>query len=121
MNLTLATHLPDNLMANDTNNLTTRNKVWKNEANLSALKSSVQCELSNLHNKIDRFMETFNQAISNIETKPYLKFLQDNIEFLQCELRYKDEIIKTDGNSNRCSGKTTFKQATATDRKQHFI
>ena len=53
-----------------------------------------QCALSTLHNKIDRFMETFNKTISNFETKPY-EILQDNIEFLQNELRSKDEIIKT--------------------------
>ena len=39
-------------------------------------------------------METFNKTISNSETKPY-EILQDNIEFLQNELRSKDEIIKT--------------------------
>ena len=39
-------------------------------------------------------METFNKTISNFETKPY-EILQDNIEFLQNELRSKDEIIKT--------------------------
>ena len=50
--------------------------------------------LSTLHNKIDRFMETFNKTISNFETKPY-EILQDNIKFLQNELRCKDQIIKT--------------------------
>ena len=39
-------------------------------------------------------MKTFNKTISNFETKPY-EILQDNIEFLQSELRSKDEIIKT--------------------------
>ena len=39
-------------------------------------------------------METFNKTISNFENKPY-EILQDNIEFLQNELRSKDEIIKT--------------------------
>ena len=39
-------------------------------------------------------METFNKTISNFVTKPY-ETLQDNIEFLQNELRSKDEIIKT--------------------------
>ena len=53
-----------------------------------------QCELSTLHNKIDRFMETFNKTISNFETKPY-EILQASIEFLQNELRSKNEIIKT--------------------------
>ena len=38
-------------------------------------------------------METFNKTILTIETKPY-EILQDNIEFLQNELRSKDEIIK---------------------------
>ena len=36
----------------------------------------------------------FNKTISNFETKPY-EILQDNIEFLQNELRSKDETIKT--------------------------
>ena len=38
-------------------------------------------------------METFDKTISIFETKPY-EILQDNIEFLQNELRSKDEIIK---------------------------
>ena len=57
-------------MANGTNNPTPRNNDWKYEAKISALKSYVQCELSTLHNEIDRFMKTFNKAISNFETKP---------------------------------------------------
>ena len=51
-------------------------------------------KLSTLHNKIDHFMETFNKTISAFETEPY-EILQDNIDFLQNELRSKDEIIKT--------------------------
>ena len=39
-------------------------------------------------------METFCKTISNFETKPY-EIFQDNIEFLQNELRSKDEIVKT--------------------------
>ena len=93
MNQTLATLRPGNIMTDDTNNPTSRNKVWKYEAKISALKSYVQCELFTLHNKIDSFMETFNKIISNFETKPY-EILQDNIELLQNELRSKDEIIK---------------------------
>ena len=38
-------------------------------------------------------IETFNKTISNLETKSY-EFLGENIEFLQNELRSKDEIIK---------------------------
>ena len=94
MNQTLSTPHPDNIMTNDINNPTPRNNGWKYEAIISALKSYVQCELSTLHNKIDRFMETFNKTISTFETKPN-EVLQDNIEFLQNELHSKDEIIKT--------------------------
>ena len=94
MNQTLSTPHPDNIMTNDINNPTPRNNAWKYEAKISALKSYVQCELSTLHNKIDRFMEAFNKTISKFETKPY-KILQDNIEFLQKEINSKDEIIKT--------------------------
>ena len=39
-------------------------------------------------------METFNETTPNLETKP-CEILQDNIEFLQNELRSKDEIITT--------------------------
>ena len=94
MNQTLATPCLENIMTNDTNNPTPRNNVWKYEAKLSALKSYVQCEISTVHNKIDRLMETFNKTISNFETKSY-EILPDKIEFLQYELRYKNEIIKT--------------------------
>ena len=94
MNQTLPTPHPHNIMANNIHNPTLRNNAWKYEAKILALKSCVQCKLSTLHDKIDRFMEIFNKTISNFETKPY-EILQDNIEFLQNELRSKDEIIKT--------------------------
>ena len=58
-------------MANNIHNPTPRNNAWKYEAKILALKSYVQCELSTLHDKIDRFMEIFNKTISNFETKPY--------------------------------------------------
>ena len=52
-----------------------------------------------------------------------MKFFKDNIEFLQNELRSKDEIIEilVDGNSSSCSGKSTSEQITTTNRKQHII
>ena len=58
MNQTLSTPHPDNVMTNDTNNSIPRNNARKYEGKISALKSYVQCKLSTLHNKIDRFMET---------------------------------------------------------------
>ena len=42
MNQTVATPSTDNIMSNDTNNPTRRNKVWKYDAKLLALKSFVQ-------------------------------------------------------------------------------
>ena len=93
MNQTVATPSPDNIMSNDTNNPTRRNKVWKNDAKLLALKSFVQWELSTLGNKTYH-IETFNKAISNFETKP-CEILQDNVEFMQNELCSKDEVVKT--------------------------
>ena len=80
-------------MSNDTNNPTRRNKVWKYDAKLLALKSFVQWELSTLGNKTYH-IETFNKAISNFETKP-CEILQDNVEFMQNELCSKDEVVKT--------------------------
>ena len=51
MNQTLATPRPDNIMPNDTNNLTSTNNTWKYEAKIAALKCYVQCKFSSLHNK----------------------------------------------------------------------
>ena len=92
MNQTLSTPHSDNIMTNDINNPIPRNNAWKYEAKISALKSYVQCELSTLHNKIDRIIETFNKTISNFEAKPY-EILQGNIEFLQNELRSKMKLL----------------------------
>ena len=94
MNQTLATPHPDNILTNDINNFTLRNNVLKYDSKILALRNYVQCELSTLHNKIDRFMETFNKTISNFKTKS-LEILRDSTEFFQNELRSKDEIIKT--------------------------
>ena len=80
-------------MTNDINNPTPRINAWKYEAKISALKSYIQFALSALHKKIDPFMKTFNKTISNFETKSY-EILQDNIEFLQNELRSEDKVIK---------------------------
>ena len=71
MNQTLATTCPDNILANDTNNPTPRNNFLKYEVKISTLKCYIQCKLSTLHNKIERFVEIFNKTISNFETKPY--------------------------------------------------
>ena len=81
-------------MTNDINNPTPRINAWKYEAKISSLKSYIQLELSPLHKKIDPFMKTLNKTISNFETKSY-KILQDNIEFLQNELRSENKVIKT--------------------------
>ena len=67
MNQTLSTPHPDNIMTNDINNSTPRNNAWKYEAKISALKRYVQCELSNLHNKIDRFMETLIRLFQTLK------------------------------------------------------
>ena len=121
MNQTLPTPHPDNIIANDINNPTLRNNAWKYEAKISVLKSYVACELSTLYNKTDRFMETFNKTISNFETKPY-EILQDNIEFLQNELRSKDEIIKTLMETQTAALENLhLKQTTTTNRKQHIF
>ena len=52
MNQTIAAPLPDNIMANNTSYLTSKNKIWKYEAKISALKSYVQCKVSTLHKPV---------------------------------------------------------------------
>ena len=73
MNQTLSTPHPDNIMTNDINNPTPRNNAWKYEAKISALKSYVQCELSTLHNKFDRFMKPSIRLFQHLKLSP-MKF-----------------------------------------------
>ena len=72
--------------------LLSQNK-WKLEAQVTALKSYVKCEISSINNKIESLFERLKK-ISSTEKKA-LEILQENISFLQKELSSRDEIIKT--------------------------
>ena len=72
--------------------LLSQNK-WKVEAQVTAPKSYVKCEISIINNKIESLFERLDKMFST-ENKA-LEILQEHISFLQKELTSKDEIIKT--------------------------
>ena len=65
----------------------------KLEAQFSALKSYVICEISTLVNKIEQISESLNNLKQNDNRNTDM--LEYNISFLQQELRSKDELIKS--------------------------
>ena len=71
--------------------LLSQNKC-KVEAQVTALKSCVKCEISSIINKIESLFERLNKMPST--EKKALEIMQENISFLQKELTFKDEVIK---------------------------
>ena len=70
--------------------------IFKAEAQISALRSYVKCEISGLNNKMDSLNERLNYLMYN-ETSHNKTFelIQESVTFLQSELRSKNQIIKT--------------------------
>ena len=66
-------------------------KVLRVEADLSASKSHVKCELSDMNRK----MESLTNGISNGFHCQSCENLKENLSFLQKELLAKDEFIKS--------------------------
>ena len=69
----------------------------KLEAQLSALKNYMNCELSTMNNKLDSFSQCLIQNAScqsNNENKNF-ETLQDNVKFLQKELAAKHDLMKS--------------------------
>ena len=66
--------------------LLSRNK-WEVEAQVTALKSYVKCEILSINNKIESLFECLNK-VSSTEEKA-LEILQESIAFLQKELTSK--------------------------------
>ena len=69
----------------------------KFEAQLSPLKSYMNCELSTINNKLDAFSQCLIKNAScqsNNENKNF-ETLQDNVKFLQKELAGKNDLIKS--------------------------
>ena len=73
------------------------NVIWKIEAQIAALKSFVNCEISTLNEKLSSYTENFNKLSRSTKEyqEKYSKSLEENIEFFKKELKSKDELIKS--------------------------
>ena len=71
----------------------TKNGILKVEAQLSALKSYLNCELSMLRNQIESFTDHTKMSLGHGNRN--IDALHKNITFLQNELSEKNEIIKS--------------------------
>ena len=71
--------------------------MWKIEAQIAALKSFVNCEISTLNEKVSSYTENFNKLSKKIEEyqNKYYKSLEENIDFFKKELKSKDELIRS--------------------------
>ena len=69
--------------------------IYRIEAQMSALKSHMKCELSTMSSKIDSLSEFVNTKINNLnDQQKILETLRENIKLLQEELQTKNDIIK---------------------------
>ena len=68
----------------------------KNEAQLSALKSIVNCNISIIHKRLNTFSDTLNHVLKNLEVSQNsnTNLVKQNVEYLKKELNSKDELIK---------------------------
>ena len=82
---------------NETSNFTQK-FILKIEAQLSLLKTYVDCELSTLTSKIDAFLDSLKTALANLQKRESnyanTDLLQQNITSLENELKSKDRIIQ---------------------------
>ena len=83
---------------NDTSNFTQKSML-KIEAQLSALKSYGDCELSTLASKIDAFSDSLKHALANLQKRESIcantDLLQQSIASLENELKSNDRIIQS--------------------------
>ena len=72
--------------------------MLKIETQLSALKSSVDCELSTLTSKIDAFSDSLKHALASLQKRESnfanTELLQQSIASLESELKSKDRIFQ---------------------------
>ena len=69
--------------------------IYRIEAQMSALKSHMKCELSTMSSKIDSLSEFVNTKINNLnDQQKIFETLRENIKLLQMELQTKNDIIK---------------------------
>ena len=71
--------------------------ILKLEAKMSAIKSYLDCEISELDDKTDTLSARINLALKAIEEKQEktIHNFEQNIDFLQKELTTKNEFVKT--------------------------
>ena len=62
---------------------------------ISALKSHLKCEVSTMNSRIDLLSEVIENKVNALSDQcKNIEVLQDNLKFLQMELKTKNEIIK---------------------------
>ena len=89
------------ITANDLNDTSkfTQNSMLNIEAQLSAQKSYVECEISTLTLKINAFSDSLKHALANLQKRESnyanTDLLQQSIASLENELRSKDKVIQS--------------------------
>ena len=83
---------------NESSNFTQKSML-RIEAQLSVLKSYLDCELSTLTSKIDAFSDLLKNALANLQKRESnyanTDLLQQNITSLEKELQSKDKIFQS--------------------------
>ena len=71
-------------------------RIWKIEAQPSALKSLVNCK-KNFDKRLNTFLDTLNHVLKNLKVSQNSNtdLLKENVEYLKKELNSKDELIKS--------------------------
>ena len=99
ISLTAPTDFQTPITAKNLNDNFTQKSMLKIEAQLSALKSYVDCELSTLTSKIDAFSDSLKHALANLQKRESnyanTDILQQSITSLENELKSKDRIIQS--------------------------
>ena len=68
--------------------------LWKIEAQLSVLKSLVNCEISIINKRLNTFSDVLNPVLE-VSQNSNTDLLMENVEHLKKELNSKDELIKS--------------------------
>ena len=91
----ICTKLPENTDSNSTR--PPCSKPFQIEAQLSALKSYVNCEISSLHSKIESISQSLQVTLKVFQERENKtnEIFHQNMTFLQNELLTKNEIIKS--------------------------
>ena len=71
--------------------------IWKIKAQLSALKSLVNCKISIIDKRLNTFSDTLNHVLKNLEISQNSNtdLLKENVKYFKKELNSKNELIKS--------------------------